>query len=262
MPKYLTNTFLQLSDYKFFLKFAINLLIILISHDNTAAQSTETDTKSIINQQIWIDLYPHYYISEKLEYYGDAGYRSIVNNKSWSRIYARPSFKHHFNKTFEVHAGIGLFYIFYNNSADQFEVRPWQGFQVNWPKITRISFKHLVKLEERFSFKTEDWSSGFEFRFRYKFFGKVSFVRNEKIFIPFYAELFLPLTGEIEELYSNKGRAGVGLGYKLGNDWQFAFVFNWQGSRVGVGENINVSDYAYQIKIKKIWNGSLLKKNS
>ena len=260
MHKQLTNTLLQLSDYKFFLRLAINLLIILISPDNTVAQSIETENKSIINQQIWIDIYPHYYISDKLEYYGDAGYRTIVGKRSWTRVYARPSLKHHFNKTFEVHAGIGLFYIFYNNNADQFEITPWQGFQANWPTLTRISFKHQIKLEERFSFKTEDWSSGFEFRFRYKLFGKVSFVRNEKIFIPFYAELFLPLTGEIEELYSNKGRAGVGLGYKLDNDWQFAFVFNWQGSRGGVNENLNISDYAYQIKIKKIWNGSVLKK--
>ena len=244
---------------KQFDRYIVILFIILFFSNHILAQ-TDAEDKSIINHQVWIDIYPHYYMSEKLEYYGDAGYRTIAGKRNWSRVYIRPSLKHHINKIAELHGGMGLFYIFYNNSADQFEITPWQGFQVNWPKLTRIDFKHLVKLEERFSFKTEDWSSNFEFRFRYKLSGKVSFVRNKKLFIPFYGEFFLPLTGGIEELYSNKGRAGVGLGYKPGNDWQFSFVFNWQGSKSGIGEDVHVSDYAYQIKIKKVWNGSVLKK--
>jgi hypothetical protein len=242
-------------------KYALLFLFTLFFSITSIAQ---TDTLSNIkNHQIWIDVYPHYFVNEKLEYYGDAGYRSIVSNGTWSRVYARPSFRYHVHRTFELHAGVGFFYIFNKFKYDQFEVTPWQGFQVNWPKLTRIRFKHLFKIEERFSFETNnDWASNFEFRFRYKIFGKVSFVRTNKWYIPFYGEFFVPIKGEIQELYRNKGRVGVGLGYKPDKDWQIAFVFNWQGSRIGIHEDRAVSDYIYQLKIRKVWNGSVIKKNA
>jgi hypothetical protein len=188
-----------------------------------------------------------------LEYYGDTGYRTIVTKINWTRIYVRPSLKYHFNKTWEVHAGLGLFYIFYNLDTDQIEITPWQGVQLNWPNFKRINFKSQVKLEERFSFLTDTWASNFEFRFRYKLSGNIHFVRLNKWSIPFYGEYFLPLQGNINELYQNKGRVGVGLGYKLVKDWEISFIFNWQGSKLGQGDHLNVSDYAYQLKIKKVW---------
>ena len=224
------------------------------------AQEIESSKNTVKNHQIWIDLYPHYFVNDKLEYYGDAGYRSIVSNGSWSRIYARPSLRYHFNKIWGLQTGLGVFYIFNRDNVDKFEVTPWQGFQINWPTLTRFKFKHLFKIEERFSFDTENWDSNFEFRFRYKLFGKLSFVRANKWYIPFYGELFIPIKGEIQELYRNKGRAGLGLGYKPDKDWQVAFVFNWQGSRTGINEGRNVSDYIYQIKIRKVWNGSIVKR--
>ena len=235
-------------------------LLVLFNYSKIAsAQSEDTTTSSIINQQIWIDFYPHYYLNEKLEYYGDAGYRTIVTKRNWTRIYARPSFKYHFNKTWEVHAGLGLFYIFYNLDTDQFEITPWQGVQLNWPNFKRINFKSQVKFEERWSFLTDTWNAEFEFRFRYKLSGKIHFVRVKKWSIPFYGEYFLPLHGKITELYQNKGRVGVGLGYKPVKDWEISFVFNWQGSRSGPDEQLNVSDYAYQLKIKKVWRRIILK---
>ena len=95
------------------------------------------------------------------------------------------------------------------------------------------------------------WIMDFEFRMRYKVTGKYDF--HQRWFASFYGEYFLPVTGEIQELYRNKGRAGIELGYKAAKTWQFSFVFNWQGSRTGMGEKLNASDYAYQLKIKKVW---------
>jgi hypothetical protein len=235
------------------------ILSVAVSFTNTAFAQTDADENSIRNHQIWIDFYPHYYVNKKLEYYGDAGYRAIVSKRNWSRIYVRPSLRYHFNKTWELQTGLGIFYIFNLNKDDQFEITPWQGFQLNWPTLSRINFKHLFKLEERLSFETKDWKSDFELRFRYKIFGNISFVRAKKWFIPFYGEYFLPLSGKIEEIYRNKGRAGLGLGYRPDKEWQVSFVFNWQGSRAGPHEGLNVSDYIYQIKIKKVWRKLILK---
>ncbi|MCZ6701607.1 MAG: DUF2490 domain-containing protein, partial [Ignavibacteria bacterium] len=115
------------------------------------SQSTPIDDLST-NQQLWIDFYPHYYVNEKLEYYGDTGYRTILNKDIWHRIYARPSVRYHLNEKWELHAGLGLFYIFNKTLSDRFEMTPWHGVQFNWPKWDMLKFKNLLKIEERISY--------------------------------------------------------------------------------------------------------------
>ncbi len=234
-------------------KYTLTLVIALSSlfSTNTQGQSTYSEESSVINQQIWIDLYPHYYRTKKMEYYGDTGYRTILNEKSWSRVYVRPSLRYHFNRNWELQGGIGFFYIFNADNIDQFEVRPWQGIQLNGPRFNRFKFKNSLKLEERWSYLTDSWNAEFEFRLRYKISGSV--VLNDKWGIPFYGEAFLPITGKVEELYQNQGRAGVGLSYKATKDWKLAFVMNWQRSKAGQDEAVGISDYAYQLKIIKKW---------
>lgn len=238
--------------------FSIYLLFAFIIFGFTKFISAQdADKSSIINQQIWIDFYPHYYVNEKLEYYGDTGYRTIVSERNWSRLYARPSLKYHFSKNWEFHSGLGLFYIYNVFSIDNFEITPWQGAQLNWPNWSKLSFKHLIKLEERFNYETKNWTLDFELRFRYKLSGKINV--GKKWFVPFYGEVFLPLSNEIEEIYKNKERVGLGIGHKPNKEWQIAFLFNWQGSRTGINEDIHVSDYIYQIQIRKVWNRIWLK---
>lgn len=225
----------------------------------------QTNEEELVNQQLWIDIYPHFYVNDKLEYYGDAGYRTILEEFSWSRIYARPSVRYHFNKLWQAHAGLGFFYIFNKSNADRFEITPWQGVQLNWPKFNRLSFKNLVKLEERISYRTDDWSSSFDLRLRYKLSGTLKLCKTcteSYWFIPFYGELFFPVNDDIEEFFRNRGRAGLGLAYNVSKTWQFSFIFNWQSSRSGPEDGLAVSDYAYQLKIRKLWNKRLIKINN
>jgi hypothetical protein len=242
----------------------ISLIFLLLNscNKNVYGQSSDTLQENLINHQLWIDIYPHFYINEKLEYYGDAGYRTMLNEKSWNRIYARPSIRYHFNKNWDVHGGLGLFYIFDKYDIHRFEITPWQGIQLNWPKTTYIGFKHLAKIEERLSYNTSDWELSIDLRFRYKLSGKVILCTDcslQNVYIPFYGEIFLPVNDDIDEFYRNRGRAGIGLGYNASKDWRFSVIMNWQTSKAGPEEKIAVSDYAYQLKIIKRWKSRLLK---
>ena len=205
--------------------YLLTVLFLVSGFSNhVQAQTESSNTSSIVNQQIWIDFYPHYYMSKKLEYYGDMGYRTIVSKRSWARLYIRPSLKYHLTDTWEFHSGLGLFYIFNTNEIDQFEITPWQGIQLNWPQWERFGFKNLVRFEERMSFSTNDWIMGFELRMRYKVTGKYDF--HERWYASVYGEYFLPVAGEIKEIYANKERIGIELGYKPTKEWQLSFAFN------------------------------------
>ncbi|OYT12051.1 MAG: hypothetical protein B6I18_02050 [Bacteroidetes bacterium 4572_112] len=235
----------------------IFIFLVLFSYFNVSAQSENEEIDKVINQQIWLDFYSHYKINDKIEYYGDFGYRTIITKQSWNRIYIRPSIKYIISKSWELHTGIGLFYIFDKYDYNTLEISPWQGVQFNWPIGKRISFKHLAKIEERFNYVTDDWTYSLEFRFRYKLSTQIKL--KGKLYIPAYLEYFLPMPlDKTKEIYQNKGRAGAGLGYSFLNDLKIAFLFNWQTSRSGANEDLNISDFAYQIKIIKVWNGKYL----
>ena len=232
------------------------LLFLLTLSVPLNAQSNQTDEKQL-NNQIWFDFHPHFYINEKLEYYGDSGYRTFLNDDIWHRIYVRPSLRFHINKLWEFHAGVGLFYYFNKFKVNRFEVTPWQGIRLNWPRFESLKISNIIKLEERISFLTDNWSSSFNFRLRYKFSGRLEIFKTNSesfLFIPFYVEVFVPVFDDIKEFFRNRGRAGVGLGYNASKDWQFEFLFNWQTSRAGPKKELRVTDYAYQIKIRRLWN--------
>lgn len=232
---------------------SLTLLLFFAFDGDIYGQSQENAT----NQQFWIDFYPHYAVNEKLEYYGDTGYRTIAN-ESWNRIYVRPSVRYSFARNWEIHGGLGFFYTFGNSSdSNQFEFRPWQGIKLNWPNSTYISFKNLVRIEERLSYDTSNWESSFDIRFRYKLSTKVVFPKSSSLknaYVTFYGEIFVPVNDNIDEVYRNQGRAGIGLGYKVSKDWRFSLVWNWQKSRSGPNDEFHVSEYIYQLKILKFSN--------
>jgi hypothetical protein len=234
------------------------LIWVLLICPGYIFSQTNTNDDLITNQQLWIDLYPHYYINEKLEFYGDTGYRTILNGDiNWHRIYARPSGRYHFNERWEVHSGLGVFYIFNENISNRFEITPWQGVQFNWPRWDKLKFKNLLRIEERISFNTTDWSSSFEFRIRLKISGRYEFKRgvSDKFwFIPFYAEGFFPINDDIKEFVRNQGRVGLGLGHNPSKKIRFSLIVNWQSSRAGLEGDFNVSDIAYQLKVRINWN--------
>ena len=126
-----------------------------------------TDKKSSANDQLWFDFFPHLYISEIFEYYGDTGYRTLLNENIWHKIYARPSVRYHIDKYWELHGGVGFFYDFNKEISDRFEIRPWQGIQLGWPRIINLGINHYVRFEQRISFLTDDWSSSLALRLRY-----------------------------------------------------------------------------------------------
>ena len=232
------------------------LWLALLSVKGLHAQIA-TSEENIVNNQLWVDFYPHVYIDEEWEYYGDIGYRTILDDYNWHWIYTRPSVRYHFSNLFEGHGGVGLFYEFNTFSVNRFEIRPWQGLKINWPRYDRLKFYHYVRLEERISFLTNDWKATFDFRMRYKLAGKFIFIKSgpESFwFIPFYGEVFVPVFGEVKEVFRNRSRAGIGLGYNHSKEWRFVFIYNRQTSRSGPDEDLSISDNIFRFAVSRLWN--------
>lgn len=230
----------------------MRLLVLSFLLLGTMAQIRAQD--KVLNEQIWIDFYPRQFVSEKFEYAGDAGFRAILEDFSWVRLYARPSIRYHYSKKVQFRGGLGFFYLFNKEISNRFEITPWQGVQVKWPEYPSWHLEHLFRFEERFSWLTENSNYTFSLRFRYRLMAKFTIGSSSNPWvIPVYGELFFPVNDNIEEFFRNRERVGLGVEKMVPNNWTVGFMFNWQGSRGGEMEDINFSDLAFQLKLIKRW---------
>ena len=208
------------------------------------------------NTQIWLDYYPSFEINERLLMAGDYGYRTLIGDERWNLVYLRPSVRYYLNETFELRGGIGFFYEFNGAISDRFEMRPWQGVNIYWPKLGNFKWfriDHLIRFEERISFLTENsWAGSFDFRGRYRFRGTLNLCiecENPQWSVPSFIEFFIPFNG-VEEAFSDRTRVAVGLDYDMSPSWKFGFLFNWQGSRTGRNEDIKIDEFIFQLKVR------------
>lgn len=207
-----------------------------------------------MNHQLWIDYYPHLHINEKLRFYGDFGFRVLLTDLQWFRIYGRPSLRYDVDSTFTLHGGLGAFYEVAKDISNRFELRPWQGLQVRWPNIRRWRFNHLLRLEERINYLLQEEEMEFEFRLRVRLGGNFQFDEMEgwrSFFVPFSIEWFIPMAGSIEEVFIDRTQITSGLGYNASRILQLRFQINWRRSRSGLGEELILSDWSYRIQVRR-----------
>jgi len=181
----------------------------------------------------------------------------LSNNSTWNRISFKPSFGYRLNNRIKLDGGVGLYYVFGDLEENRFEISPWQGVSLNWPHWDRLRFIHSFKFEERFSFQTNnDWSSSFGFRMRLKTAGEIKICRQCKGSywnIPFHAEFFQSMHNDIKELFKDKRRFGLGIGYVIPKNWAITFQFILQGSEFEGSNNYTISDNVFQLKFLKLW---------
>jgi hypothetical protein len=236
------------------------LSALMLTGSLTMAQSQSSELRFT---QFWIDFHPYFNLSEKLQYYGDLGYRSDIDTETWKRIYIRPSVRYKFSEILKFHAGVGLLYFDGQDNLNRFEITPWQAVQIKFPNWGMASVQHLIRVEERISINLQENITSTDIRFRYKIGTSIPICKNCDVsywYVPIYAEFFVPLFDDIEEVFRNRTRWGIGLGYRRSDTFSVAVLFNRQRSRSGPENELKVTDSAFQLQVVKHW--AIFKKGS
>jgi Protein of unknown function (DUF2490) len=178
--------------------------------------------KSQVNQQLWLEALVDYSFGAKWDFYTDASYRSVyTDNLQYWLVMARPSIKRQMLNWLDVRAGVGAFYTEFDENNATLEIRPWEGFAIGWPSFKRIRFSHLVRFEQRFLYDTSDWSYEYSNRYRYQLSTRIKLSKKKKyktFFIPVAVEVFLQSNNELNELFRNRARYTLGLGYVINRE--------------------------------------------
>ena len=219
------------------------------------AQSSSDD----LTQQIWADYNPQLDLSQKYTLYGSLGARTIIPH-SWTKLYFKaavrfapePLFKM-FNKSqTQLHGGLSVYFISNEDTSNQIELRPFQGYKISWPHLERLKFTHFLKLEERFIFTIGEDDFSFDLRARYKLeaiFHKthhlIDFAKG--LYLPISVEFFVNLYSTDE--YNDAIRFTPGLGYSSERDrWKIQFDLSYQYTANADGADYTKSTVIYRLR--------------
>jgi len=224
------------------------LILITCAH-LTYAQLDSSETAT----QIWLDFNPIYPIDQQWTVYGDGGYRIILGNKSFHRLYIRSAGSYQLNEEFILHAGLGLFTTF-DEKSTLWEFRPFQGLEIRWPKIFTFPLFQYFRFEERFF--NENSVSSFILRGRYQLSTNIKFNKNKiqkYFFIPLQLEWFVNLGNDID-FHANEFRAIAGIGYVFDLIWRADFNIIYENLRTSADEKLALNDIILRLRVYKGFN--------
>jgi hypothetical protein len=216
----------------------------------------QAQQESSINVQPWFDITLFNEFSDRIEYYGDGGYRRILGVElPWNRYYIRPAVKYSPASWLGIRMGVALFFTENTGIPNILELRPWQGVSIGWPNFKRLRFSHYFRLEERIIYPTDTWDNSFDLRFRYQLSVRIQpniRKRVKYVYFPIFGELFAnQYEGQagILDVYRNEGRIGVGLGYVFNSRLSGTFSFIFQRS-VNEWGMFNTTDYLLRFSLR------------
>ena len=192
------------------------------------------------------------------EMLNEIGFKSISPNV-WQRYHIRSDIKFNIPKFMlknmkyreSLHAGLGLYFTDNKFESNRLEIRPFQGYLLDWPDWTRVRLRQFVRLEERFDLETENWTNTFGLRFRYlvdltfKLQGDI-LPEAKGIYLAASMEFFWNLIGAKQ--FNDVYRTNAGIGANLSEKWRLEFRFGYNYSRNTTTEDFQTNDLVYQFK--------------
>jgi hypothetical protein len=183
-----------------------------------------------ISKQLWLDYNLGRGLENDLEFYGDFGLRTELNESGWGRLVARPGVRGPWG-SFRWSAGLGGFYTVNEEISDRLEIRPYQGLSATWPR-GRVPFHHYFRLEERFDFAVRNWDVTASLRLRYRIQIQLlwSGIKGKAHWRALlHSEAFATLTGEAGQ-FDEHWRIGFGVERVFGSAYRIRLDLTWQKS--------------------------------
>jgi hypothetical protein len=215
------------------------LLVLFLFSILTYGQKSNSKTTF----QNWLDFNAGYTIDQHWKFYGDVGYRIIYISDKFHRLYIRPSFSYRINDRIILHGGFGVFSTF-EKHITIWELRPFQGLEINGPTILSLPLNHYFRFEERF-FRGN--INTFIFRARYKLGTAIQL--NPKLYFPIQMEWFVNYGKDID-FHLNEFRGVIGLGYIFDHNWKFELNTIFQNAEAS-DDLFSFNDIIFRFRLYK-----------
>ena len=224
--------------------FLLYLILLFSFHHPSSGQGSKT-----INDNFWLDAFVTTNMGGKFKQNTYISYRRIAGKDHWQQVFFNPAFVYTINKNFQVW-GTTVFNYVKDHSVSQYEVRPYVGLMVNYPRISGFYIQNFFRFEERFFFQNHEGYLSNNFRARYSVFAFIPLNHREIIDKTVYlwpgAEYYLDLNGTPPVRFINKSRYTLGVGYQVSKFYRFEICFLEQFSRKNQEEHFANSDRIFR----------------
>jgi hypothetical protein len=214
-------------------------------------------------ESLWLDYTLHINKNDRLQYYGDIGYRTILLEDTETRVNFRPALRYKLNDRWSLHGGLGFFYEFRPALTNRFELRPFQGVQFNIDPLDKLRLNIYTRIEERISFDDIlPEKTNVDVRFRFRLSGHYDFLNpigDNYWFLPFSVEFFQSVEDNITELTAEQVRMFLGLGYNFDEFWRLTFLLNLEVEGRAFVPDATINNILFQLKLRREIQWSALK---
>jgi len=224
------------------------LLFTVLAAPGQAQGDDDTDF------QTWMDFRAIYDINEKFTYDGNYGLRGVLSGEEWRRYYIHPSAIYYFKINLRIRGGIRVIYTEEFSTVNSFEIRPWQGISLNWPQTSYFTINNYFRLEERFTFYSDETNSDFALRLRYRIQAKTPTIKiiaiDQRIYFLVNYEFFANIGQAVVEKYVNRKRLSLGMGYYFTNNWWLELIYALQGSQRNSEDGISSREHILRFRLR------------
>ena len=81
----------------------------ILQADTVRAQDSDS---SLVTNQLWTDYYAYWHVKPSVQFYGDAGFRYLIDDGSWWAANIRPSVRLMQGNWVEPRGGLGFFFTY------------------------------------------------------------------------------------------------------------------------------------------------------
>jgi hypothetical protein len=213
------------------------------------------EPESEVSPQIWVDYNPSVYLNPKLNLYGDVGFRTELQSGGWWRLLLRANAMYSLSNSLRVGGGLHNFFTFNDEVDNRWELRPWQGADLIWPRW-RVPLDHRLMFEERLDFNTVTWESRISLRLRYRLRGTFRWdaVHEDRWWRALLSlEFFAPLAGQ-QGQFREQARLSAGIERSFRWTLRLRLEVAWQkeGQALFIGRG-DVSDIFFRFRIYQNW---------
>jgi hypothetical protein len=190
------------------------LLLFLLLGGISASQAQERDTHAF---RLWYDLYFMHTLNSNFRYIVQTNFKHETSS-DLKQVGVRAAFIYTMHEDLYLQAGLTMF-ITNEDDNNLYEIRPWQGVNVFFPRIGQLYLNNFIRLEERFFVFDYDEEHSMSLRIRYGLSTYIPLnhkqIIEKTIYLWPHFEVFIPDYEKGLDLNMNRFRGSLGLGYRF-----------------------------------------------
>jgi hypothetical protein len=229
------------------------ILILFIFFPGMHGRTAQAQVSAEPNNMLWTDFFFQYTISNHFRFLFHTNYKHLLNNGKWDQYMIRPTLVYMMNDYIYFQGGIQFLY---TDAGDlnKFEIRPWQGMNIFFPRIGKIYINHFLRIEERFFYQNVGEKEASSLRGRYAILTFIplnhSTLSPKTVYLIPNVEFLGDLMGKNVERFIANSRYSMGIGYQFSDHIRFETVYMMQRSRDSREENFSTSDHAIRLVLR------------